>query len=115
MATWPETLPPPALNTFKEAPPNNSIRSQTDKGPAKVRRRTTANTRPLSFALKLTKAQVEIIDYFYDVTTYSGTDEFYFTHPRTEKTVSCRFVSPPSYDEQEAVIYNVNVSLEVMP
>ncbi len=45
MATWPATLPAPALSSLRETPPDNLIRTQMDKGPAKVRRRTTANVR----------------------------------------------------------------------
>lgn len=115
MATWPLTLPTPAISSLNESPPNNTIRSNMDKGPAKVRRRTTANIRPISFELKLTPAQVEILDQFYDVTTYSGADTFDYTHPRTGAAVTARFVQPPQYNEREGVMYSVNVSLEVMP
>ena len=115
MATWPATLPYPALNTLKETPPNNAIRTQMDKGPDKVRRRTTANVRPLSFTLKLTPVQLETLDTFYVTTTASGVDEFDYTHPRTGDSVTARFVSPPDYAESEGVIYNCSVSLEILP
>lgn len=115
MATWPATLPPPVLNSLKESPPDNTIRSQMDKGPAKVRRRTTANIRPISFTMRLTPAQVETLDTFYDVTTFSGADEFDYTHPRTSAAVTARFVSPPEYSELEGVLYNCSISLEIMP
>lgn len=115
MATWPATLPAPALNTLKESPPNNVIRTQMDKGPDKVRRRTTANVRPLSFTLKLTPAQVETLDTFFVTTTFSGADEFDYTHPRTGDPVTARFVGPPDYSEQEGVIYNAAIQLEILP
>lgn len=115
MATWPATLPAPALNSLKETPPNNVIRTQMDKGPDKVRRRTTANVRPLSFTLKLTPAQVATLDTFFTDTTYSGADEFDYTHPRTGAAVTARFVSPPDYAESEGVIYNCSISLEILP
>lgn len=115
MSTWPASLPPPALNTLKEAPPNTTIRSQMDKGPDKVRRRTTANIRPISFVLKLTPAQVEILDTFYVTTTAGGADEFTYTHPRTAASVVARFVSPPDYAESEGVIYNCSIALEILP
>lgn len=115
MATWPATLPAPALNTLKEAPPNNVIRTQMDKGPAKVRRRTTANVRPLSFTLRLTPAQVATLDNFFVNTTFSGADEFDYTHPRTGVACTARFVEPPEYAEMEGVIYACGVSLEILP
>ena len=115
MSTWPVTLPPPALNTLREAPPNNIIRSSMDKGPDKVRRRTTANIRPISFTLKLTPEQVETLDQFYTITTSSGADEFDYTHPRTGDPVTARFVEPPQYSEVAGVIYDCGVSLEILP
>lgn len=115
MATWPATLPEPALSTLKESPPNNLIRTQMDKGPDKVRRRTTANIRPLAFTLKLTSAQTEILDEFYTDTTFSGADEFDYTHPRTNASVKARFVEPPEYSENNAVIYDCAISLEILP
>ena len=86
-----------------------------DKGPAKVRRRTTANVRPISFTLNLTSAQVAVLDAFYEVGTYSGVDAFDFIHPRTNETVSARFTEPPSFSEREGVLYTANVSLEILP
>jgi len=115
MATWPATFPGPALNTLKETPPDNTIRTKMDKGPHKVRRRTTANIRPISFGLKLTAAQTAELDTFYDTTTFSGADEFDYTHPRTGVAVKARFVDPPEYSEMEKVGYNCTISLEIMP
>ncbi len=115
MAVWPTELPAPALSTLKEAPPDNLIRSQTDKGPGKRRRRTTANVRPISFDLKLTKAEVQILDDFYCITTYSGADDFDFTHPRTEQPVRAAFATMPQYSEVEGVLYNASISLEIQP
>jgi len=115
MAEWPDTFPGPALNTLQEAPPDNAIRSKMDKGPAKVRRRTTANVRPISFTLKLTPEQTQELDEFYDITTHSGVDVFDYIHPRTGAACEARFVERPTYGEMEAVIYNCSISLEIMP
>ena len=115
MAVWPASLPGPALGTLKETPPKNTIRTQMDKGPAVVRRRTTANVRPLSFVLKLTAAQVAVLDTFFNDTTFSGADEFDYTHPRTGDPCKARFVEEPEYSEEEGVNYNCAVSLEILP
>lgn len=115
MAMWPAQFPPPALNTLQETPPDNIIRTQMERGPAKQRRRTTANTRPLSFTLKVPKALVDVMDNFYTVETYSGADEFDYIHPRTGLSCTARFTQPPAYSEQEGAIYNIGVSLEIMP
>jgi hypothetical protein len=115
MATWPASLPYPALNTLKETPPENTIRTQMEKGPAKLRRRTTANVRPLSFTLKLTPAQVTTLDDFFTTTTFSGAVEFTYTHPRTGASVTARFTEPPTYSEVGGAIYNAAVALEILP
>lgn len=115
MAVWPLTLPPPAINSLSESPPDNTIRSSMDRGPAKLRRRTTANVRPISFTLKLTPAQVDILDQFYTTDTFSGAEEFDYIHPRTGLGVKARFTQPPQYMESELTIYEANVSLELLP
>ncbi len=117
MTTWPNTLPPPAIDSFREAPPNNAIGSKMDKGPDKTRRRTTANVRPISFTLKLTKEQTQILDDFYDNETFSGVVDFDYTHPRTDAPVTARFkpATPPNYTESQGVLYNCNVELEILP
>src|SRR4051794_41588469 len=115
MTAWPDTLPAPALNSLNESPPDNTIRSNMDRGPAKVRRRTTANTRPISFTLNLTPEQTETLDTFYDTTTFSGTDEFNYTHPRTAASCTARFAERPQYSEREGIIYSASISLEIMP
>jgi len=115
MAAFPASLPVPALNTLKETPPRNVIRTQMDKGPDKVRRRTTANVRMLQFVLKLTPAEVATLDTFFDTTVFSGADEFDYTHPRTGAAEKARFVEAPQYSESEGVIYDCALSLEILP
>lgn len=112
---WPDTLPPPALNSFQETAPDNSIRSSLDRGPAKVRRRTTANVRIISFSLALDPDLVDVLDDFYNEDTFSGSVSFLMYHPRTGEQVECRFTSPPQYSEAEGVIYNASVALEILP
>lgn len=117
MPSWPSDLPPPAINTLNESPPNNAISSQPDKGPEIVRRRTTSNTRPLAFAMMLTPAQIQILDDFFVDDTFSGTITFDYEHPRTGDAVTARFKpgTVPQYMEKEGVIYGAQVELQIMP
>lgn len=116
MATWPATLPPPLADTLQETPPDNVIRTSMEKGPAKVRRRTTATVRPISFELVLDTTQLAALDTFYVTTTYSGADEFSYTHPRTGAAVSARFTAPPQYsDVNTGRHYNASIALEILP
>lgn len=115
MPSWPVTLPPPALNSLRESPPNNTLRTEMDVGPAKVRRRSTANVRPLSFTLNLEPSQVDVLDDFYMEGTFGGVDAFDMLHPRTDVPVRVRFTQPPEYQEAEGVLYRATVNLEVLP
>lgn len=115
MPVWPSTLPAPKLGTLNESPPDNTIRSTMDKGPPKLRRRTTANVRPISFGLVLTKEQVQILDDFYIDDVFSGSIPFTFEHPRTLAIVQAQFAEKPSWGESEGVCYNASISLEILP
>lgn len=115
MATWPTRFCPMA-GSFQEAPPNNIIRSTMDKGPEKVRRRTTANIRPVSFKLLLKRQDTQELDNFFTTDTLSGSMVFDFVHPRTEQLVKARFVSAPQYADRSAgKFYEVAIELEIMP
>lgn len=113
MASWPSQFCP-LINSFQESPPENTIRSSMDVGPAKVRRRTTANVRPISFNMFLMNSEMATLDDFYVNQTFSGVDPFDFIHPRTKQPVSARFTQPPSYSERSGVGYEVSVSLEIL-
>lgn len=116
MVAWPSSLPAPALDTLREKPPQNRIRTSMDKGPKKSRRRTTANVRPLAFTLKLTDAQLETLDTFFVTTTNSGVTEFDYTHPRTGDSVTAQFGDDPlEYAEKAGVIWDVPINLEILP
>jgi hypothetical protein len=112
MAAWPSTLPAHLINTFTETPPDNVIRSSVDRGAAKIRKRTTANVRPVSFSMFLTPAQVVALDTFYAA---NAALEFDYTHPRTGAAVKARFTSPPSLSDINGKNYNCDVALEIMP
>jgi hypothetical protein len=115
MATWPNTLPSPRINTIQEAPADNLIRTRMDRGPDKVRRRTTANAKKISFRLLLSKAQRDALITFYETTTFSGADAFTYVHPIDSGNVSARFVSPPAFTDLNGQYYNATVELEILP
>lgn len=86
-----------------------------DVGPDKVRRRTTADIRPIAFSLALTPAQTQILDDFYVTDLFSGAAEFDFIHPRTKALRRARFVSPPDYKETGGRLYTASINLELLP
>jgi len=115
MVAWPTGFPAPAVNSFNEEPPDNLIKSSVDRGPKKIRRRTVANIRPISFTLNLTPDQIEELDSFYMDDLLSGAISFDYVHPRTLATVKARFAEKPKWADQEATIYKTEISLEILP
>jgi hypothetical protein len=116
MTAWPNTLPAAALlENFHESAPETIIRTDMDTGPAKIRQRSTAGMRSLSLHYLLSASQVATLESFYLTTLAGGSLSFTFTHPRTVATVSCRFVRPPEYGDNNGSYFKVALELEIMP
>lgn len=113
MPTWPSQFCP-LINSYQESPPDNVIRTKMDKGPDKIRRRTTANIRPVSFKMFLKNEDIQILDDFYVIETFSGSEPFDFINPRSKQSVKARFVSFPIYSNRSTG-YEVSVQLEILP
>lgn len=113
---WPASLPAPIQDGYGESPPNTTIVTQMDAGPAKVRRRYTAAPRKLTLTYHLTAAQIADFDAFYVSTSKSGSLAFNWTHPRTGASVEARF-APGTAPNYAAVDHEGEVScqIEVLP
>lgn len=115
MATWPTGLPQrPLADGFAESPQSNVVRSDMDVGPAKMRRRYTAEVRVYSMGLLLTTAQVVTLETFY-YTTLGCVDPFDWIDHRTNAAASYRFRSPPSYSVAGPGYWRTTLDLEVLP
>lgn len=87
-----------------------------DKGPDKVRRRTTAGVRKFSFIMLLTADQVDTLETFYNDTTNGGADKFTFDHPRTSvSSDNFRFTGPPEYSAVSGGLYEAALGMELLP
>jgi hypothetical protein len=119
---WPSTLPQGFLeNDYTEAVANNVVRSQMDYGPAKVRRRTSSNPRPVSGSMVMTSTQLAALETFVNTTTLGGSLPFNFPAQRGGGTWLVRFANEGlptwrfhSYNEGETS-WQVSLKLEVMP
>jgi hypothetical protein len=114
-SNWPGTLPQkPNQSGYKEGRSNNVLATQMDTGPAKRRMRATTAPRPISFQMRLTATQVVTFNTFFDSTTHSGTDSFYFPLPPSWALTLVHFTPGnvpsmvPSGDEMIATI-NIEV------
>lgn len=101
---WPTGLPQTPLSNYSETSGVMIMRTQSDLGPAKQRRRA---QRPdtLSVQFDMSTAQVEILRAFVQ-DTLRGTIRFGFTHPRTLEIVEVRIVA-----EGGGAMYTINYLL----
>lgn len=91
LPVWPVTLPQAPQKGFSENLGMNIVRSQTDMGPAKQRRRgVSPNTMDVNFIL--TTAQSATLETFI-LDDLAGVKRFVFTHPRTTQPVEVRVVN----------------------
>ena len=136
---WPSTLPQYLLTrNYKETAPTLAIRTQMDAGPAKMRRRFTANARPISGMLLLNEYQLAVLDEFFLNDCQGGAQSFCWTMQRrlsdsdssadsnapldsdapvpSFPPMTFRFVKPPAYaDSGDGKNYEVTLSLEILP
>jgi hypothetical protein len=116
MATWPPSLPDYVLiDGYSESPPANTIRTEMDVGPAKMRRRSTAAPRPFSITQFMNTTQLATFDTFFNTTLNSGSERFDWVHPRTQAAVEFRFVEQPNYEAIGGTSWHVSYNLEQMP
>lgn len=114
--TWPAGLPQRFLvDGYGEGLRDNLIRSETDIGPAKVRRRATAAPWPLTGSMLMTFAQYETFRDFVEDDLEDGAKTFWLPNQRAESgTWLVRFTEPASA-QPLGVDLRVSLSLEVLP
>jgi hypothetical protein len=116
--SWPGSLPQVPQKGFTESVGINVIRTATDAGPAKQRRRA-SRPNQLNLSFLMTTAQTQTLETFIKTTT-GGVKRFTFTHPRLYTTVEVRIV-PGSDGEYFNLQYaapgywNTSLKFEVMP
>jgi len=115
--SWPASLPQrPLADGFSETTPNLLVRSATDIGPAKARRRTTAGVTKLKAAFRLSPAQLAAFRSFFAADLQGGALSFSWTHPVTGAVGSFRIVPPPSIEPIAAgIAWRVSLDLELLP
>lgn len=116
MATWPNTLPGIEIGS-ELTQQDGVVRSPTDAGPSKIRRRFTATSRYLSGTMLLTSTQRDILQTFYNENSALSFD---YPDPVDQSTVSARFMTSPSYNlllggPSGVELYRANISLELLP
>ena len=70
--SYPPSLPPVMVSGASLTLPQQSIRTQMDYGPAKVRKRTSSDTLPVAGQLTISASQRDTLLEFYTTTTSGG-------------------------------------------
>lgn len=110
MPTWPADLPAVLLiRGYEETAPDVIKRTPMDAGPAKVRRRFSANVRPVKGTMVLSGTQKASLDTFFETTIAGGALAFDW------QAKSWRFVEPPAFSPIALNLWEVRLSLEVLP
>jgi len=114
---WPTDLPQCFVVGYSDAEGDGLVEYQPDTGPPIRRLRTSAVPRPLAGTMRMTKAQIAVLDVFYRETILRGSLPFNFPDPTFGGVVLCMFLkgSQPSRQQTSPGVYRVNISLLVMP
>ena len=125
--SWPTDLPQVPQKGFTESAGINIIRSQTDAGPAKQRRRA-SRPNEMNVSFIMTTAQTQKLEDFIknlptDTTTpgIAGVNRFTFPHPRKlGTTIDVRIVpgSGGEFFNMQYIApgyYSTSLKLEIMP
>lgn len=93
--TWPASLPQYVLEQgYGENLEDQSMETQMDSGPAKIRRRFTTSTRRFQVVVQMTPEEADIFETFYLNTVSGGSVPFDWVHPRTRVAKTFRFRKP---------------------
>lgn len=111
---WPDDKGRVLADGFRETFPDLVDRSETDTGPAKQRRVTTAAPFMVDVVYKMTTAERQWLEDFFLGDAAGGGVWFTWRHPVKQVSVVARFVkgSPPSYDPWKPD-WRVSLRLEV--
>lgn len=96
MPTWPTSLPQYVLEQgYNEQLPDQTVETQMDTGPVKVRRRFTVAPRRFGVVVVMDPDQIAVFEEFYGDTLAGGSLSFDWVHPRTRVSKTFRFRKPP--------------------
>jgi hypothetical protein len=116
--TWPLSLPQLPDTNYTETGGVNIIRTATDAGPAKQRKR---GNKPqvLQLTFTMSNTQVPIFENFVK-NTLQGVARFGYTHPRLLTVVEARIIPQSQGDLYtisyiSPVRYSVQLSMEILP
>mgnify|MGYP000005809435 CR=1 FL=1 len=111
---WPAELPQEPLLRWTVQLPQNVIRTETDSGHSKRRRRFTSAPRNYQMPFALRQAEYERFVQFFEEDTKDGSLPFEWQDPATGDTWEFSFVVPPApqFAESPRGLYRGTLKLE---
>lgn len=116
MPAWPSTLPSPSAAQYGVTRASVLARTDFESGPARVRRRYTAEIRQVSLQWTMTDSQLAELALFWSVVEHGAA---WFDIPLLledgERARSARFVNPPEQQFLSPGLWRVSAALEIRP
>lgn len=114
--SWPPGLPTQSIRgTYSEEWGEQRLISQTDAGPAKIRRRTSAMPTKVTFEMYITFAELEMFTEFYEDILRQGSVIFAMPYPpKPSVTALFSFATPPTWQRIADQAY-VRLDLKRIP
>ena len=116
MAIWPTALPQYVNQSgYTENRAKAKLETEMDTGPVVMRNLFNAVPTTFNIVMTMSTAQVATLEDFYGATTYNGTAQFTWIHPRTGvDPTTMRFIgNPPKISYKSYDYYNVSFSVEI--
>lgn len=111
-AAWPFTLPQcPVPATLTREWQDNLVRGPADVGEGARRRRASAASQIVSFAMVMTATQVQTLDTFFQDTLGGGVSRFELKDPITGVAKEFAFADPYRVDHIATNVYRVTMTL----
>lgn len=116
-AIWPSSLPFRfTAGTYDREAGDGRLRSRTDTGPAKARRRSAAVPTKLSGVISMSTGETLVFRDFVELTLMNGVLPFYFPDPQVGTPILVRFGDKlPKENDAGFDRWNLALDLEVMP
>lgn len=115
MPQWPSSLPDsPRRDGYSKTAAQTAIRTETETGPGKARRRSTAwvSSHDVSFAL--IGSQKADFEAFYNDDLAGGTFKFDMPHPETGVMIRAEIMSAPIFTHRGGDAWIVSFSMRVL-
>lgn len=114
--TWPASLPQYVQEGgYQETLQDQTVESNMETGPAKIRRRFTKSIRKFQISMLMTPAQATAFEAFWQDTVKGGSIPFDWVHPRTRAAATLRFRNPaPQFSTVGGTNVNVSFNLEII-